>query len=603
MGCFSSTTSAVDDKSKVEPTTAAEPAPVETAPVETAAAETAVVETAVVETAVVGEKSEDAVVQQSPAQESKSDEKIDEEKKVESPPKPKPKEPEEEKLPKNVTSAGIDSEFSFVAANHNLRPSVMPLFIKEEILGNGASCEVAKMTRKNDGAEFAVKIMKRDDKWNPILFKQEYELLTTLNHPNILGYEDCYMDKTDFYLCTSLCKGGELFDKIKEKKKFNEVEAADIMNTIISAIGHCHDLSIVHRDLKPENIVYKTKAKKELVIIDFGDAKIIKEDQIYEDFVGTAFYLAPECIRNRTGEELKKSDMWTIGVIAYVLLTGRPPFYGKTNKEILRKIIRAKYYWPKNSKVSSSGRDFVGKLLQKEPANRYSAAEALQHKWLKGSAGTEDLGVDLLTNIANYSKASKLKKVLVRMLANEMTESDHDNLKKQFDQMDADGNGQIDKKELTEFIMKQGGSRTDAEIRAKHIIAAVDHDGDGMLNVQEYKNAKLSGMIGNDEALLKTNFQRIDENNDGFITHDELSKLFNWTLTKELISLMIKEIDENQDGKISFDEFMKAMKDGTIGKAFTQRKHMTQAMTQKFRKEIMEEVRQSQRSGGDLPQT
>merc|ERR1712002_647498 len=115
--------------------------------------------------------------------------------------------------------------------------------------------------------------MKRDDKWNPILFKQEVHLLNTLKHNNILGYRDCYMDSRNFYVCTELCKGGELFDKIKELKKFNEQQAAKYLATIISAIGHCHSMNIVHRDLKPENIVFRTKEQEQLVIIDFGGAK------------------------------------------------------------------------------------------------------------------------------------------------------------------------------------------------------------------------------------------------------------------------------------------------------------------------------------------
>lgn len=528
----------------------------------------------------------------------KNESQLIEEKKVDSSSKPT-----RPKLPKNVRSVGVDPDFPFVDGNNNLHPSVMPLFIKKRVLGQGASSEVAHMKRKYDGAEFAVKIMKRDDKWNPILFKQEYELLTSLKHPNILGYEDCYMDKTNFYICTTLCKGGELFDKIKEMKQFHELEASEIMKTILSAIAHCHDRNIVHRDLKPENIVFRTKERTDLVIIDFGDAKIIDEEKVYEDFVGTAFYLAPECVHKRKGWELKKSDMWTIGVIAYLLLTGRPPFYGKTNKDILRKIIRARLVWPSRSKLSRSAKSFVEKLIRKEPKDRLSAKEALQHRWLQGSATKVDLGSDLLTSISNYSNSSKLKKVIVRSLANEMTEGDHVALRKQFDQMDTDGNGQIDLEELTNFILKKGGTRDDAQARATHIISEVDHNGDGRLSVEEWKNAKVAGMLGQDDKLLKSQFERIDENNDGFITHEELSKLFNWTLTKDLISRMIQEIDENKDGKISYSEFVKAMKDGSIEKALSTRQHIAKEMTQKFRDELLEEVRKSQRSEDDLAKT
>jgi len=492
-------------------------------------------------------------------------------------------------LPKGMKSLGLDTEFDFVPGDQNLHPSVMPLFKKGKTLGQGASCKVVQMTRKSDGAEFAVKIMKRDDKWNPILFRQEYELLTQLKHPNILEWEDCYMDQKNFYICTTLCKGGELFDKIKKMKKFREDEAAQIMRTIISAIAYCHKRNIVHRDLKPENIVYRTKQQNELVIIDFGDAKIIDENKTYEDFVGTAFYLAPECIQMRKGWELKKSDMWTIGVITYLLLTGRPPFYGRDNQEILRKILKAKIKWPRSNRLSKTAKDFVTGLIKIDTKKRMSAEDCLKHPWLSGSAAHADLGSKLLSDLCNWSKATKLKKVLVRMLSNELTKSDHLALKQQFETLDADGNGFITLEELTNFILKQGGSKMEAEEKAAHIISEVDTDGDGQLSPTEWNHAQLGGKIGNNEELLKSHFRRIDEDNDGFITHEELSKLFNWTLANDLITLMIQEIDENNDGKISYPEFAKAMRSGSIEKALSQRKHMTKEFTQRIGKELLKE--------------
>jgi len=493
------------------------------------------------------------------------------------------------KLPEGTVAAGRDKVFEFVEPDHNLHTDAMALFTKKSVLGQGASCEVSYVVREQDGAEFAMKKMKRDDKWNPMLFRQEFELLTQLDHPNILKFEDCYMDPKNFYICTQLCKGGELFDKIKVKKKFIELEAANIVRTIISAIAHCHAKNIVHRDLKPENIVFRTSAQKDLVIIDFGDAKIIKLDAEYEDFVGTAFYLAPECIRKRKGWELKKSDMWTIGVITYVLLTGRPPFYGRDNKEILRKILRAKVLWPKKSKLSNTAKDFVLSLIKKDTEDRFSADQALQHKWLTGGAGTEDLGMQLIQSISNYSEASKLKKVLVRMLANDMTRDDHNMLKQQFDQIDLDKDGHIDMSDLTAYLEKQGDSKQEAEIRASQIIQQVDQNKDGVVSMDEFKNAKLARRIGADDRLIKKQFRRIDEDDDGFITHKELSKLFNWTLTEELIKNMIHEIDENNDGKISWDEFEKAMKHGAVEKALSGRKHITKDETNRIRRELREE--------------
>jgi len=459
---------------------------------------------------------------------------------------------------------GHDPDYPWVKPDHNLQ-RVMPLFKKVAVLGQGASSEVAHAIRKADKEEFAMKIMKRDDKWNPILFKQEYELLTMLDHPSILGYRDCYMDYKNFYFCTELCKGGELFDKIKEMKKFSEVEAAMFIRTIISAIGHCHSKNIVHRDLKPENIVFRTKHQKEMVIIDFGDAKVVDDNATYEDFVGTAFYLAPECVRNRTGAELKKSDMWTIGVITYVLLTGRPPFYGRDNKEILKKIIRGKVSFPQSTRLSRSARDFIKKLIKKSPEARLSAKQALEHKWLQGQAGTEDLGRDLVESLSNYSSVSKLKKVLVRMLASQMTKADHRTLRHQFDQMDTNGDGVINLEELTDYLHKQSGNYAEAKRTATNIIKQLDQDGDGLISKSEWWDARLSTKF-QDDSIIREQFERIDDNGDGYITHDELAKLFNGQLTEELIKQMIEEVDDNNDGKISFDEFVSAMKEGCLKK-------------------------------------
>jgi len=479
-----------------------------------------------------------------------------------------------------------DPLFPFVKKDHNLQ-SVMPLFRKESVLGQGASSEVSYVVRIRDNREFAMKTMKRDDKWNPILFKQEYDLLTALNHKNIVGYGDCYMDPVNFYFCTELCKGGELFDKIKEMKKFSEAQAASYLTTIISAIGHCHSLNIVHRDLKPENIVFRTKAQEELVIIDFGDAKIIDPKGVYEDFVGTAFYLAPECVRNRTGSELKKSDMWTIGVIAYVLLTGRPPFFGRDNREILKKIISAKVVFPKSIDLSALAKEFILRLIMKDPKKRYSAPAALKHRWLQGEARTEDLGRDMIESLSNYTSVSKLKKVLVRLLANQMSDADKKALKFQFDTMDTDGDGNINAAEFSAYLVKQGYPKDSADRTAKRIVKQLDQNGNELISRSEWQDARL-GTKFQEEAIIRAQFKRIDANNDGYITHDELARLFGGQLSSELIKQMIEEIDENNDGKISYQEFVNAMKEGCIKDVLSPKK-LTTNITEQFRKDLEEE--------------
>merc|ERR1719461_1242307 len=147
---------------------------------------------------------------------------------------------------------------------------------------------------------------------------------------------------------------------------------------------YCHERHIVHRDLKPENMVYASAdaTAESLTIIDFGDSKYVNDEQSYEEFVGTAFYLPPEIVRARKGKEMKKSDVWSIGVITYVLLTGRPPFWGNSNKEILKKIIKGKVQFPKSAKLSATAKHFVLNMVQKRIDKRFGTVQALVHPFI-----------------------------------------------------------------------------------------------------------------------------------------------------------------------------------------------------------------------------
>lgn len=262
-------------------------------------------------------------------------------------------------------------------------------FISERELGSGASCSVNLVTIKvgsHAGRKAALKQMQRNDEFNPQSFVKEIVILHKLvGHPNILRFENAFIDPSLYFIQTGLLHGGELFDRIHKKKFFTEVETSEVIMVVLDAMLHCHKHQIVHRDLKPENMVYALKngGAETLTIIDFGDAKYVDDEGVYTEFVGTAFYLPPEIVRERKGKELKKSDVWSIGVIAYVLLTGRPPFFGNGNKEILKKIIRGKVQFPKSKKLSATAKHFVLNMVQKRIEKRFSIIQALNHPFIR----------------------------------------------------------------------------------------------------------------------------------------------------------------------------------------------------------------------------
>jgi serine/threonine protein kinase len=189
---------------------------------------------------------------------------------------------------------------------------------------------------------------------------------------------------------TELCSGGELFEKIVEKSStghgcFSEHEAARILYQILSAVSYMHKHSVVHRDIKPENILFETaEPDSPIKIIDFGLARRHRAERgepPMSTIVGTPYYISPDVLRKSYD---KSSDLWSVGVIAYILLCGYPPFNGASNSEVYSAVQRGLYYFPSADwkHVSSSARDFVVRLLQTDPRRRMSAEQAMGHPWI-----------------------------------------------------------------------------------------------------------------------------------------------------------------------------------------------------------------------------
>jgi len=462
----------------------------------------------------------------------------------------------------NATSANgqkkksTNSKYPWVISEHDVK-DVYQFFDIERELGRGASCKVLKVKEKKTGNLYAMKEMRRDDKWNPMLFEQECDILGKLSgHKNILHYEDCWMDHKNFYVLTSLCTGGELFDKIKELRSFKERDAAEVMRTILDAMKYCHERNIVHRDLKPENIVYRDAHHEELVIIDFGDAKEVEEHSQHDDFVGTAFYLAPEAIRTREGWELKKSDMWTIGVIAYVLVTGRPPFWGRENKEIIRKIVRGNVRFPSTIKLSDNCKDFILSLLKKSPDQRLSAADALKHPWITGEAHA-DIGEEVLHSLATFGTSNQLKQLIVKTVAANLDRKHRKEYESQFQMLDLENDGVLDWNELATTLQKWKYTPDEAERKAKNVVKQISGDEKDPITKENWNHSNVAKLLSSDH-LIERQYKKLDVDENGLISASDLMSIFEG-IERKRIEDIIDEVDTDQDGEINFTEFKKAM--------------------------------------------
>ncbi|XDV52083.1 hypothetical protein PO909_020851, partial [Leuciscus waleckii] len=220
--------------------------------------------------------------------------------------------------------------------------------------------------------------------------RREGEWVSVIKHANIVSLEDIYECKSHLYLVMQLVSGGELFDRIVEKGFYTEKDASKLIQQILDAVKYLHDMGIVHRDLKPENLLYYSLDEdSKIMISDFGLSKIEGSDSVMSTACGTPGYVAPEVLAQKPYS--KAVDCWSIGVIAYILLCGYPPFYDENDAKLFEQILKAEYefdspYW---DDISDSAKDFIVHLMEKDPNQRYTCEQALQHPWIAGDTALD----------------------------------------------------------------------------------------------------------------------------------------------------------------------------------------------------------------------
>jgi len=271
-----------------------------------------------------------------------------------------------------------------------------------DVIGRGNFAEVKKAVNKETGEEVAVKIVSIKDQDDYDAIKQEIEILGKLEHPNIIRLIEIFektgkMNKTvkKVYIVMELVTGGELFDKIVHKKTFHESEARVVIKKVLEVLQFCHSKGVVHRDLKPENILLATPDENAPIkIADFGLSKIydpdVQKEQSLKTMCGTPGYVAPEILKKR-GYSVGV-DIWSTGIILYILLCGFPPFYEDNRDKLFRKIMKGDYSFPSPhwDYISTDAIDLVQQLLTVDPLRRPSIEQALAHKWMQADVAKID---------------------------------------------------------------------------------------------------------------------------------------------------------------------------------------------------------------------
>jgi len=294
----------------------------------------------------------------------------------------------------------------------NRTPTVEDKYDLKDVLGTGAFSQVRLAESKDDGQMYAIKIIdKKALKGKEDSLENEIRVLKRLDHRNVVKLLEAYESRSCVYLVMELVTGGELFDRIVEKGSYSEKDAADLIKQVLSAVAYMHDEGVVHRDLKPENLLYYSskdggpESDSKIMISDFGLSKM-EESGVMATACGTPGYVAPEVLAQKPYG--KAVDVWSIGVISYILLCGYPPFYDENDANLFAQILKGEFefdspYW---DDISEEAKDFIRSLMCVNVEHRLTCHTALEHCWITGKQSEKNIHATVSEQLKkNFAKS------------------------------------------------------------------------------------------------------------------------------------------------------------------------------------------------------
>jgi len=469
-------------------------------------------------------------------------------------------------------------------------------------LGSGMFGVVSKVKHKVSGALYAMKAinfsgLKGERLLNLYLSLREIELMKKMDHPNIIKIYEIYKSDDDTNLIMELCTGGELGDWLhaqpmlpakkpfpSQVRRFDMAQARNMTKNMLTAVHYLHINGIVHRDIKVENFIFAGPAKGQglLKLIDFGLSRPVAATESMTTMVGSQAYKAPEVGSGTPYTE--NSDLWSIGVVVHMLVTGVVPWQGNTAQEIYDSVMQETadptafkeflQWFHTSFDVSPECNDFIMELMNPAFKTRISAEKALAHPWLtngsvgKGAEGkmrqaherrsldllkdTNDaVGYQVASNLAEFAKKGALKRSAMLALTFTMNGAQLEEIGNAFKAADTNGDGLISRSEFAELMKSQGVPGT----QIRPLFDAINQDGSGNIKYSEFVAAAIEESHSNSAQHLEAAFKRLDVKNRGWIDGNDLSNILSKTYGKEAVQNVLMAADSNSDGKIDLEEF------------------------------------------------
>lgn len=443
-------------------------------------------------------------------------------------------------------------------------------------LGTGGFGSVKRATRRGvDGDKVDIRAIKQlcRKQTNKTEFKDEITIAHQLDHPNIIKLYEIFEDARAYYLVMEICSGGDLLDAIMAAKQpFTERQAGTIMHQILRGIAYMHNNFVCHRDIKPENFLLQSDGALDtctIKIIDFGLAARFEAGVKMAQAVGSFYYMSPQVLKKSYTE---KTDVWSCGVVMYILLSGKVPFPGRTNAEICETIRQGRYSFPDNpwKRTTAEAKDFIKEMLAYAEPKRLKAEQALVNKWIEGrddaNRGSIVLEGEHLASLKDFAGQNKLKKAALHIVAQGMCEEDIIGLKELFVSLDKNQDGLVSLEELKDGAKKLGDNNSTVVGSLEELIRGLDCNDSSTIDYTEFIAATLSKRAYQERGVLWSAFRAFDRDGSGKISQRELTQVLN---SKDVaatfgasLQQVMTDIDVDGDGEIDFDEFMGMMQSG-----------------------------------------
>lgn len=455
-------------------------------------------------------------------------------------------------------------------------------------LGKGSYGSVYLATHRVTGDERAVKVMNVDRITSYYLRKlhTEISILKSLDHPNIIKLQDVFFGRRSVYIITDLCRGGELFELLNSGKNqgfvFREDRASKLMRDMLSAVHYLHENGIVHRDLKLENFLFEDHSSNSpLILIDFGLSKHFTKGERLTQKVGSCYYTAPEVLN---GNYDYRCDIWSLGVLCYMLLSGSPPFYGKSVEDVYQSILtkEASFTDKKFRHVSNGCLDFMKRLLVRDVRNRMSTADALNHPFITGAAfmpmyrsfrssdkdtskkdDNAGLGLDkasqAIDSMLVFAYADPMTKITMEMVSHTLGSTELQQFRDEFRQIDRSHLGSISKED---FVNTFGACDL---IRTGAVDIHSLYDGVGLsrslgtgkdITYHEYVASVMHNRLSVEDKRLKLIFSFLDTDAAGKISVDSIRNALGEDLPAPLLQQMIRVADKDEDNFVTESDLM-----------------------------------------------